>query len=427
MELYIAIALSAAAVVLLIILLTRKPPADTALSEKLAVTDEKLNALADTVSDEFERSRRETYAQQQSQRTETAATLQKMNDLLEQMNIRNTDYQNKLVIAIRHDLSEINKSNAEATEKMRISNEQKLEQMRMTVDEKLTNTLSARLDSSFKTVSDQLENVYKSIGEMKELSGSVTANVTALNRVLTNVKARGTWAEVQLGAILDQTIPGMYETNFESVAGSGQRVEFAVHIPSAEGRITYLPVDSKFPMEDYIRVCSAADSADAEALEAARKALEDRVLSEAKQVSKYISLPVTTPYAILYLATDALFSEIVSSKRGIVEKAQNEFGVMIAGPTTITALLNSLSMGMRAVAINEKANEVRRLLGIAKSQYDKFGIVLAKAKKKIDEAGATLEDAQKRNDLIQKKLSDVESPVIGPDDTLTSELPEYID
>ncbi len=401
--------MSAVIIILLIVLLLKKPSASPEISAALAVTDEKLKSLTENVDAEFERSRRENLQMQQTLRSETGESLRGMNEKLEQMNLRNADYQNKLIIAIREDLSEINKSNAESAEKMRQSNEQKLEQMRLTVDEKLTSTLSARLNSSFKAVSDQLENVNKSIGEMKELSGSVTANVTALNRVLTNVKARGTWAEVQLGSLLDQTVPGMYETNFVCNEGTDERVEFAIKIPSSDGRITYLPVDSKFPMEDYIKVCEAADNADSKALETARKALETRVENEAKTVSKYINVPRTTPYAILYLATDALFAEIVSSKNGLVEKVQSKYGIMIAGPTTITALLNSLSMGFRAVAINEKANEVRALLAVAKDQHDRFGLALERAKKKIDEAGQSIDEAQKRNNIIAKKLKNVES------------------
>ncbi|MBR6004800.1 MAG: DNA recombination protein RmuC [Clostridia bacterium] len=402
-ELYAIIALSVIIIILLVVLLVRKPQVSGGISEKLAVTDEKIKALTENVDAEFERSRRETLALQQAQRKETAESLRAMNDKLEQMNVRNTDYQNRLIISVGENLEKISRSNAEQAEKMRQSNEQKLEQMRLTVDEKLTSTLSSRLDSSFKAVSDRLENVNKSIGEMKELSTSVTANVNSLNRVLSNVKARGTWAEVQLGAILDQTIPGMYETNF-STDGSNDRVEFAVKIPSSDGSVVYLPVDSKFPMEDYIRVCSAADSADAQALEAARKALENSVFTQAKKVAKYINVPRTTPYAILYLATDALFAEIVASERGVVERIQSECNVMVAGPTTITALLNSLSMGFRAVAINEKANEVRELLAVARDQYDRFGIVLTKARKKIEEAGQSIDEAQHRNEIINKKL-----------------------
>lgn len=397
-------------VTVLIVLLLKKPKADGDMREKTAVMNAKLNDMAADMDREFAAARQETRSQLTEQRRETAEVLQGMNEKLESMSRANTEYRAKLGKALNDAFTGMNRQNAEAIEKMRLQNEEKLEQMRVTVDEKLTATLTTRLNSSFKTVSDQLENVYKSLGEMKELSGSVTANVTALNRVLTNVKARGTWAEVQLGAILDQTVPGMYETNFATVVGSGERVEFALRIPSAEGQITYLPVDSKFPMEDYVRVCAAADEADAESLAAARKALEDRVVAEAKAVAKYINVPVTTPYAILYLATDALYAELIASKRGVAEKIQREYNVLLAGPTTVTALLNSLSMGFRAVAINEKANEVRLLLGAAKAQYEKFGIVLEKARRKIDEAGRSLDDAQKRNSLIQSKLRSVEAP-----------------
>ncbi len=297
----------------------------------------------------------------------------------------------------------------EAIALMQESNEKKLEEMRKTVDEKLTETLNQRLNSSFKTVSEQLENVYKSLGEMKELSTGVTDNVKGLNRILTNVKARGTWAEVQLGNILDETIRGMYETNVQTNPKYNGRVEFAVRIPNQDDdSITYLPIDSKFPMEDYARLSTAADAGDPEALEAAKKALERRVLDEGKLVRQYISSPETTPFAILYLATEGLYAEIASSKNGITEKLQSQ-GIMVAGPSTITALLNSLAMGFRTMAINKKADEVRKILSAAKTQYDKFGDLLLKARKKVDDAGKTLDEAYHRNEIIQKNLKNVET------------------
>ena len=410
------IILSAVTIILLIILLVillatrKKSGADSARIEDI---EDKVNDFSTRIDTEFERSRREFTAGQNAVRTELGSRLEKQNT-------ENTERITKLEGEIKNTLNEIKVENLEQTvkqgkalsdavEKMRESNEKKLEQMRMTVDEKLTATLSTRLDSSFKTVSERLESVNKSLGEMKELSTGVTANVTALNRVLTNVKARGTWAEVQLGGILDQTIPGMYETNFVCVPGTQDRVEFAVRLPSNDGRVTYLPIDSKFPMEDYIKVCDAADAADAEALKAARKALETRVLGEARDISKYINEPLTTPYAIMYLATEGLYAEIASSKNGIAERVRADYNIMIAGPSTVTALLSSLSYGYRAVAINEKANEVRQLLAAAKQQYEKFGDVLQKARKKIDEAGSALDEADKRNNIIRKKLGKVES------------------
>ena len=407
---YIIAAMLAVAIVLLIVLLIKQGKAGSGKAE------EKIDNLASTLGAEFERSRRESSEAQRDMRAETAKSLGEMSEKLEKLRLENTGWQGRIEKSLAESLSAMQLNNieqnekqsralTEAVDKMRESNEKKLEQMRVTVDEKLTSTLSQRLDSSFKTVSDRLESVYKSLGEMKELSNGVTANVTTLNRVLTNVKARGTWAEIQLGSILDQTIPGMYETNFTCVPNSKEKVEFAVRIPSSDGeQTTYLPIDSKFPMEDYVRLCTAADSADAEALAAARKALGSRVVNEARTISKYINVPLTTPFAIMYLATEGLYAEIASSRSGVPEKLRSEFNVMIAGPSTITALLNSLSLGFRAVAINEKANEVRLLLAAARVQYDKFGVVLRKARQKIDEAGKSLDEADKRNEIIRKKL-----------------------
>lgn len=407
---YIIAAMLAVAIVQLIVLLIKQGKAGSGKAE------EKIDNLASTLGAEFERSRRESSEAQRDMRAETAKSLGEMSEKLEKLRLENTGWQGRIEKSLAESLSAMQLNNieqnekqsralTEAVDKMRESNEKKLEQMRVTVDEKLTSTLSQRLDSSFKTVSDRLESVYKSLGEMKELSNGVTANVTTLNRVLTNVKARGTWAEIQLGSILDQTIPGMYETNFTCVPNSKEKVEFAVRIPSSDGeQTTYLPIDSKFPMEDYVRLCTAADSADAEALAAARKALESRVVNEARTISKYINVPLTTPFAIMYLATEGLYAEIASSRSGVPEKLRSEFNVMIAGPSTITALLNSLSLGFRAVAINEKANEVRLLLAAARVQYDKFGVVLRKARQKIDEAGKSLDEADKRNEIIRKKL-----------------------
>ncbi len=293
---FLIIALLVAVIVLLIVLLLRQGKNENGeIARKIDTVSEKTTELSHSLGAEFERSRRESGENQHNMRVETSARLSEMNEKIENIRINNLEQNARQSKAL-----------TEAVDRMRESIEKKLEEMRVTVDEKLTSTLTQRLDSSFKTVSDRLENVYKSLGEMKELSSGVTANVTALNKVLTNVKARGTWAEVQLGAILDQTIPGMYETNFVCVPGSRDRVEFAVHIPSNEGELTYLPIDSKFPMEDYVRLCDAADAADPEALAAARKALEARILSEAKTITKYINVPTTTPFAIMYLATEGL-------------------------------------------------------------------------------------------------------------------------
>lgn len=409
-EIIIAILALAAAVFSIGAFLAGKKAAAKNNTEETAVLHAKISDLSRHISDEFQRSR-----------METAKSLSDMAQKIEVMTKSNYENREKLNDSINHSLNLIRDKTIEQNErqtkivelsvrKMQESNEKKLDEMRATVDEKLTSTLTTRLDSSFKTVSEQLEKLYTSLGEMKELSTGVTDNVTNLNRVLTNVKARGTWAEIQLKGILDQTIPTMYEENIATGEKSTERVEFAIRIPASDnsGNVTYLPVDSKFPMEDYIRLCDAADRADAQAVALARKALEDRILAEAKEIRKYINIPKTTPYAILYLATEGLYAEIASSRTGLPERLQNEFNIMIAGPITITALLNSLSMGFKTVAINEKANEVRQLLGACKAQYETFGTVLEKAKKKIEDAGKSLDEAQHRNSIIRKRLRTVE-------------------
>lgn len=392
--LYAILALMIVAVILLIALLLKKPKKDNTealLGQKIDMTSKASNDKLDNLT------------------SATDGKLERISQQMKELTDKNYEQQIKLIETLNINTEKQTKATSDAIGSMQKSNEEKLEQMRKTVDEKLTETLNQRLNASFKTVSEQLTNVYKSLGEMKELSAGVTTSVTGLNRVLTNVKSRGTWAEVQLGNILDQTIPNMYETNVQTNPKYNGRVEFAVKIPNQEdGGFTYLPIDSKFPMEDYARLSAASEAGDLVALEQAKKALEARVKDEAKLIKQYISSPETTPFAIMYLATEGLYAEITASKTGVAEKIQAD-GIMIAGPSTITALLNSLAMGFRTMAINEKANEVWKVLGAAKAQYDKFGELLAKARKKVDEAGKVLDEADHRNSIIQKNLRKVET------------------
>lgn len=384
MEIYILLGIIIALLVAVIILvLKNKPKGDYSialLEQKIDLTSKNTDAKVEIISKQMQELTNKNYEQQ----------IQLMKTMTENAQ-KQTEAVSKSILSLQ------------------TSNEKKLDEMRNTVDEKLTETLNKRINASFVQVSEQLQNVYKSLGEMKELSAGVTDNVKGLNRVLTNVKSRGTWAEIQLGNILDQTIPNMYETNVKTNPKYNGQVEFAVRIPSAEDdSITWLPIDSKFPMEDYARLSAAAEAGDSEALDKAKKALEMRVVAEGRTIRQYISTPQTTPFAIMYLATEGLYAEIMSSKNAVAEKLQKE-GIMIAGPSTITALLNSLSMGFRSIAINQKANEVWKVLGAAKTQYDKFGDLLAKAKKKVDEAGKVLDEADHRNTIIQKNLRNVES------------------
>lgn len=362
--------------------------------------------------------------QLQAQDNERRAQIERLEAAVQTLREDNYRQQVKLLELVQNQSDSQTRRLGAFMAEMQKSNEQKLDQMRQTVDEKLTGTLNTRLNASFQTVSQQLESVYKSLGEMQKLSSGVTESVNGLNRVLTNVKSRGTWAEVQLGNILDQTVPGMYDTNVATNPKYNGRVEFAVRIPAADGSgHAWLPIDSKFPMEDYARLTAAAQAGDRQDMESAQKALEQRVRDEAKLVRQYISAPETTPFAVLYLATEGLYAQILGSRSGLAEKLQQQ-GILLAGPTTVTALLNALAMGFRTLAINRKATEVWQVLGAAKMQYEKFGDLLQKARKKVDEAGKVLDEADHRNDIIQKHLRRVETL---DDPTAAEAVPELFD
>lgn len=362
--------------------------------------------------------------QLQAQDNERRAQIERLEAAVQTLREDNYRQQVKLLELVQNQSDSQTRRLGAFMAEMQKSNEQKLDQMRQTVDEKLTGTLNTRLNASFQTVSQQLESVYKSLGEMQKLSSGVTESVNGLNRVLTNVKSRGTWAEVQLGNILDQTVPGMYDTNVATNPKYNGRVEFAVRIPAADGSgHAWLPIDSKFPMEDYARLNAAAQAGDRQGMESAQKALEQRVRDEAKLVRQYISAPETTPFAVLYLATEGLYAQILGSRSGLAEKLQQQ-GILLAGPTTVTALLNALAMGFRTLAINRKATEVWQVLGAAKMQYEKFGDLLQKARKKVDEAGKVLDEADHRNHIIQKHLRRVETL---DDPTAAEAVPELFD
>lgn len=362
--------------------------------------------------------------QLQAQDNERRAQIERLEAAVQTLREDNYRQQVKLLELVQNQSDSQTRRLGAFMAEMQKSNEQKLDQMRQTVDEKLTGTLNTRLNASFQTVSQQLESVYKSLGEMQKLSSGVTESVNGLNRVLTNVKSRGTWAEVQLGNILDQTVPGMYDTNVATNPKYNGRVEFAVRIPAADGSgHAWLPIDSKFPMEDYARLTAAAQAGDRQGMESAQKALEQRVRDEAKLVRQYISAPETTPFAVLYLATEGLYAQILGSRSGLAEKLQQQ-GILLAGPTTVTALLNALAMGFRTLAINRKATEVWQVLGAAKMQYEKFGDLLQKARKKVDEAGKVLDEADHRNAIIQKYLRRVETL---DDPTAAEAVPELFD
>jgi len=286
-------------------------------------------------------------------------------------------------------------------------NEQKLEQMRATVDEKLHATLEARLGESFKQVADRLDQVHRGLGEMQLLA----KDVGSLNRVLTNVKTRGIFGEVQLASLLEQVFtPEQYATNVETVPGSNARVEFAIKLPGRrdDGAPLWLPIDCKFPRDDYERLLEAQERADPVAAEVAGKAIENRLRAEARTIrEKYVAPPHTTDFGIMFVPTEGLYAEALR-RPGLVEGMQREHKVMLAGPTTLLATLNSLQMGFRTLALEKRSAEVWEVLGAVKTEFAKFGDVLAKTKRKLDEASSTIEAAQTRAKVMTRRLKSVE-------------------
>ena len=288
------------------------------------------------------------------------------------------------------------------------SNEKKLDQMRQTVDEKLQNTLEKRLGQSFKIVSERLEAVQRGLGDMQNLA----IGVGDLKRMLTNVKARGTWGEFQLGDILEQILaPSQYAKNVQPKAGSSETVEYAVRLPGERGdekSVVWLPIDSKFPQEDYQRLVDAEEIADSDAVDKSKGALIRAIEKSAKDISsKYIDPPQTTDFAIMFLPTEGLYSEVLRHP-GLVEKLQNEYRVVIAGPTTLSALLSSLRMGFSTLAIEKRSSEVWTILAAVKTEFGKFGEILAKVKKQLDTASSTIDQTSVRTRSMERKLREVE-------------------
>jgi DNA recombination protein RmuC len=325
----------------------------------------------------------------------------------------------RLTEAMREQLRELSRGNEQRLAEMRATleqrlgaiqqdNEKKLEQMRATVDEKLQSTLEQRLGESFKQVAERLEQVYRGLGEMQNLA----RDVGSLNRVLTNVKTRGIFGEVQLAGLLEQVFtPEQYAANVATIPGSSERVEFAIRLPGQrdDGQPLWLPIDAKFPREDYERLLEAQDRADAPAAEAAAKAIETRLRLEARTIrEKYVAPPHTTDFAILFVPTEGLYAEALR-RPGLVQALQSEHKVMLCGPTTLLATLSSLQMGFRTLALEKRSAEVWEVLGAVKTEFGKFGEVLAKTKKKLEEAANTIDSAEVRTRAMTRKLKGVEA------------------
>lgn len=343
--------------------------------------------------------RGELQAEARASREESAAGLHRFGSVLTQQ------------------LSSLTESNAQRMQELRATLEQrlkdlqtenstKLDEMRRTVDEKLHATLEQRLGESFRLVSERLEQVHRGLGEMQTLA----SGVGDLKRVLTNVKTRGIFGEVQLAALLEQVLsPEQYAANIATRPGSSERVEFAVRLPGRESdRPVWLPIDAKFPREDYERLLDAQDRADRESAETAAAALEARIRGEARSISqKYLSPPDTTDFAILFLPTEGLYAEILR-RPGLMEALQREHRVTVAGPTNLLAFLNSLQMGFRTLTIEKRSSEVWQVLGAVKNEFGKFGEVLDKVKKKLDEASSQIDQTGVRTRAISRHLRQVQ-------------------
>ena len=321
---------------------------------------------------------------------ELSGISQKMTELLE-----NNQKQMK-------ELSQITNDNLKM---LRENNEKKLDEMRMVVDEKLNATLQDRLNKSFAMVSEQLQAVTKGLGEMQSLA----TGVGDLKRVITNVKTRGTFGEVQLGSILEQMLaPNQFEAQINTNSANNDRVDYVIHMPGKDDKDILLPVDAKFPMEDYIRLQDAYDTADQVAIEKSQKALEARIKDEAKKIcTKYICPPNTTDFAIMYLATEGLYSEVIRNTN-LSNKLQQEYHILVCGPTTLSALLNSLQMGFKTLAIEKRSAEIWNMLAVFKKEFSTYVELLEKTQKKLSEAESTIEDASKKSQKISKQLSKVE-------------------
>ncbi len=398
----VAVVLAVVAVILLVVVVGRMARMDRVPLQARLDSLEKGQERGERESrDEFARNRNEAGKQMAALRVEigsslggVAESIVRRIDGMTEANERKSD---ALRVTVEQKLAGI-----------QANNDAKLEEMRRTVDEKLEATLEKRLGESFQIVGDRLEQVSRGLGEMQALAGGVGD----LKKVLTNIKTRGTWGEIQLGNLLEQVLtPEQYARNVCTKTGSNERVEFAIKLPGRGGAgdpPVWLPIDAKFPKEDYERLVDASERADADGVEEAARQLEARIKQEARTIQeKYLDPPQTTDFGLLFLPTEGLYAEVLR-RPGLADVLQREFRVSVAGPTTLAALLNSLQMGFRTLAIEQRSAEVRILLGAVKTEFGKFGDAIEKVHKKILDAGETIDKARTRSRAIERKLRSVE-------------------
>lgn len=407
------------AIALLIFLLVRRSEPLGEQLEELARAQEREEKM---FRDEFSRNREESAGAARAQREELGSALKNVTDsTLKSL----TEISGMLRVQLDQVTGQARRltDNVDARLKeLREENTLQIEKMRATVDEKLHSTLEKRLGESFKLVSERLEQVHHGLGAMQQLA----SDVGGLQRVLTNVKSRGGWGEVQLGSLLEQLLtPEQFERNVQTRDETSERVDYAIRLPGDEnGAPVWLPVDAKFPVEDYQRLIAAQESGDSGAMDSAMKNLEVQLRKSAKDIcAKYINPPKTTDFALMFLPTEGLYAEAIR-RMGLVEQVQRDCRVVFAGPTTLAALLNSLQMGFRTLAIQKRSSEVWNLLAGVKTEFGKFGDALSAVRDKLDQAARKMEDVDVRSRALTRKLRDVEELPSNPQPFLPELLGE---
>jgi DNA recombination protein RmuC len=401
-----------AVIVLLIFMLTRSRSAEPELINKIELLERAQERTERIFLEEFARGREESASGAKAQRDELGTTLKNVTDsTLKSL----TEISGMLRVQLDQVTNQARRltDNVDARLKeLREENTQQIEKMRATVDEKLQSTLEKRLGESFRIVSERLEQVHHGLGAMQQLA----SDVGGLQKVLTNVKSRGGWGEVQLGSLLEQLLtPEQFERNVQTRDETSERVDYAIRLPGDEnGAPVWLPVDAKFPVEDYQRLVAALEANDVKATDDAMKNLETQLRKSAKDIcTKYINPPKTTDFALMFLPTEGLYAEAIR-RVGLVEQVQRDCRVVFAGPTTLAALLNSLQMGFRTLAIQKRSSEVWNLLAGVKTEFGKFGEALSAVRDKLDQAARKMEDVDVRSRALTRKLRDVEELPSNP-------------
>jgi DNA recombination protein RmuC len=396
-------------------LLTHRDELRSSISTNHEVIEKRLTAITETSETSAKNNREEATASRLELQKSLTESLRNLETKISELTDSNAKKQQEIQNTLQSEI-----------EKLRKGNEEKLDKMRETVDEKLQGTLEKRLGESFKLVSDNLEAVQRGLGEMKNLA----TDVGSLQKVLTNVKSRGGWGEVQLERQLEDLLaPNQYAKNVKIKPDTNDVVEFAVKLPGrADGEYVYLPIDSKFPQEDYERLQLAQESGTPEEIANATKAVEKAIRTQAKLISdKYLHVPVSTDFAIMYLPTEGLFAEVVR-RPGLTSDLQNTYRVLVTGPTTLMSLLNSLQMGFKTLAIEKSASDVWKVLGAAKTEFTKYAGVMDKLAKQLETAQNTVSEAGRRTRAVQKTLKDVEGlELTAPTDLLAIPLDTDLD